>query len=62
MQARKRKKTKGAYYIMSTDKDNISRHDDNFIGKVGSMIYRIVVRVADARIMRLNVTVWDSGS
>eukprot|EP00658_Telonema_sp_P-2_P003898 TRINITY_DN11458_c0_g2_i1.p1 TRINITY_DN11458_c0_g2~~TRINITY_DN11458_c0_g2_i1.p1 ORF type:complete len:357 (-),score=84.16 TRINITY_DN11458_c0_g2_i1:436-1506(-) len=34
--ARKRKKTTGAYYIMSLSKDEISRHDKNFIGKVRS--------------------------
>jgi len=38
MAARKRKKTKGAYYIMSTNKDNISRHDENFVGKTRSNV------------------------
>lgn len=38
MAARKRKKTKGAYYIISTSNSDISRHDDNFMGKVRSNI------------------------
>jgi tubby-related protein 1 len=38
MAARKRKKTKGAYYIISTSNSDISRHDDNFVGKVRSNV------------------------
>eukprot|EP00656_Telonema_subtile_P027945 TRINITY_DN30164_c0_g1_i1.p1 TRINITY_DN30164_c0_g1~~TRINITY_DN30164_c0_g1_i1.p1 ORF type:complete len:228 (-),score=43.88 TRINITY_DN30164_c0_g1_i1:278-961(-) len=38
MAARKRKKTKGAYYIISASKGDISRHDDQFAGKVRSNI------------------------
>lgn len=38
MAARKRKKVRGAYYVISTNKDNISRHDQNFIGKTRSNV------------------------
>jgi tubby-related protein 1 len=38
MAARKRKKTKGAYYIISTSNSDISRHDQNYVGKVRSNI------------------------